>query len=115
MAAMWIAWTTVDSRAAAERLARSAVEPRLAACVQIDGPVTSFYCWKGKTEQAEEWRLTFKCTPEQLGLLEARILADHPYATPEWIAVRAEHVGEKYLNWAFESPSLGDFSNDNNA
>ncbi len=115
MPAMWIAWTTVDSRDAAARLARSAVEHRLAACAQIEGPVTSVYWWKGKLEQSEEWRLMFKCTPEQLGLLETRILAEHPYETPEWIAVRAEHVGEKYLNWAFESPSLGDFSNDTNA
>ncbi len=114
MAAMWIAWTTVDSREAAERLARTAVEHRLAACVQIDGPITSVYRWQGKTEQTEEWRLTFKCSPEQLSLLEARVHAEHPYATPEWIAVRAEHVGEKYLNWAFEGSSLGDFSNDTN-
>ena len=114
MPGMWIAWTTVDSRDAAERLARSATEHRLAACVQIEGPVTSFYRWKGKLERAEEWRLMFKCTPEQLGVLEARILAEHPYETPEWIAVRAEHVGEKYLNWSFEGSSLGDFSNDTN-
>ena len=112
--AMWIAWTTVDSHEAAERLARSVMEHRLAACVQLNGPVTSYYWWQGKLEQAEEWRLMFKCTPDQLGVLEARIMAEHPYETPEWIAVRAEHVGEKYLNWSFEGSSLGDFSNDTN-
>lgn len=112
---MWIAWTTVDTRDAAERLARSAMEHRLAACTQIEGPVTSFYWWQGKLERAEEWRLMFKCTPEQLSLLETRIHAEHPYEIPEWLAVRAEHVGEKYLNWAIEAPSLADFSNDTNA
>ena len=115
MAAMWIAWTTVRSRSGAEQLARLALEHRLAACAQVDGPVTSFYWWQGKLERSEEWRIMFKAVPDQLSLLESRILASHPYETPEWIAVRAEHVGEKYLNWAFESSSLDLFSNDTNA
>jgi periplasmic divalent cation tolerance protein len=109
---MWIAWTTVDTRDNAERLALSAMQHRLAACVQVEGPVVSMYWWQGKLERGEEWRLMFKCTPEQLSLLETRIHTEHPYETPEWIAIRAEHVGEKYLNWAFESSSLGDFSNE---
>jgi periplasmic divalent cation tolerance protein len=37
--------------------------------------------------------------------LEAWILAEHPYETPEWIVVRAEHVAEKYLSWARTSSS----------
>ena len=112
--AMWIAWTTVAKRDDAERLARLAVEHRLAACAQIDGPVTSYYWWQKRIERDEEWRITFKCVPERLAALEARVLADHPNETPEWIVARAEHVGEKYLNWAFESSSLGPFSNDTN-
>jgi periplasmic divalent cation tolerance protein len=112
---MWIAWTTVANRDDAERLARRAVEHRLAVCAQIDGPVVSFYQWEKRVERSEEWRVTFKCVPERLAALEARILTDHPYQVPEWLAVRAEHVGEKYLNWAFESSSLDPFSNDTNA
>ena len=112
---MWIAWTTVHSRSEAEQLARLALDHRLAACAQVEGPVTSFYWWQAKLERNEEWRVMFKATPEQLSLLETRILASHPYEIPEWSAVRAEHVGEKYLNWAFESSSLGFFSNDTNA
>ena len=112
---MWIAWTSVEKREDAERLARLAIEHRLAACVQIDGPATSVYRWKGKLETAQEWRLTFKCAADRLEALETRIIHDHTYETPEWIAVRAEHVGEKYLNWAIEDSSLGPFSNDTNA
>ena len=113
--AMWIAWTTVATRDDAERLARLAVDHRLAACAQVDGPVTSFYWWQGRMERCEEWRLTFKCVPERLAALETRVLNDHPYETPEWIVARAEHVGEKYLNWAFENSSLDPFSTDTNA
>lgn len=97
---MLIAWTTVASREAAEQLAHTVIERQLAVCVQIDGPIVSIYRWNGRIEQSEEFRLTFKCTDGQAGPLEAHVLARHPYETPEWVVVPAQHVGEKYLSWA---------------
>ncbi len=97
---MLIAWTTVATFADASRLARGAIEARLAACVQLDGPVTSYYPWEGRIESAQEYRLMFKLLPEQAAALEAWIGAHHPYDTPEWIVVEAAHVSGKYLSWA---------------
>lgn len=97
---MLIAWTTVATAGDAAHLARGAVEARLAACVQIDGPVTSHYRWEGRIESGSEYRLMFKFLPEQAAALEAWVHAQHPYDTPEWIVARAEHVSEKYLSWA---------------
>lgn len=97
---MLIVWTTVGTREEAERIAQATVARGLAACVQIDGPVTSVYAWQGRIETAEEFRLTLKCLPEQLPALETFVLQTHPYETPEWVAVEAAHVGEKYLSWA---------------
>ena len=48
--------TTTDKKADAERIARELVEGRLAACVQVIGPVLSTYRWKGRVETAEEWQ-----------------------------------------------------------
>jgi periplasmic divalent cation tolerance protein len=97
---MWIAWTTVATRADADRLAADAVVRNLAACVQIDGPITSHYRWQGQVERSEEFRLCFKCLPSHLESLTQRILETHPYETPEWLVVHADKVGEKYLSWA---------------
>ena len=97
---MYIIWTTVGNRADAERIATDVVEHQLAACVQVDGPITSFYRWQGKLERSEEFRLCLKCRPETLAALESRVGSLHPYDTPEWIATAATHVGEKYLSWA---------------
>ena len=97
---MFVAWTTVEKRADADRLAADAVARNLALCVQIDGPLTSHYRWQGKEERAEEYRLAFKCMENQVVALEKFVLAQHPYDTPEWLVVRAERVGEKYLSWA---------------
>ena len=97
---MLIAWTTVGTSAEADRLAADIVAEGLAACVQVDGPVVSHFRYEGKHERVEEFRLCFKLMPEQLGALAKRVMAAHPYDTPEWIVVKAEEVGEKYLSWA---------------
>ncbi len=97
---MLIAWTTVTDRADADRLAGAAIAAGLAACVQIEGPITSVYRWEGRIETAAEFRLTFKTLPAHLAALEKQVLATHPYTVPEWIVVRAELVSEKYLSWA---------------
>jgi len=97
---MLIAWTTLASRADADRLAADAVARGLAACVQVEGPVTSHYRWEGRLERTEEFRLTFKFLPESLAALESFVRERHPYETPEWIVVPATRVSEKYLSWA---------------
>src|ERR1041384_1858081 len=97
---MFIAWTTVEHRADADRLAPDARRRNLAVCVQIDGPITSHYRWHGRDERSEEFRLMFKCLPGHLDALERHVLGLHPYDAPEWIVARAERVGEKYLSWA---------------
>jgi periplasmic divalent cation tolerance protein len=97
---MLIAWTTVEKRPDADHLASEAIARNLALCVQIDGPITSHYRWHGRAEKAEEFRLCFKLLESHAVALESFVLGAHPYQTPEWVVVRAEHVGEKYLSWA---------------
>lgn len=96
---MLIGWTTVETREQAETLASGLVAERLAACVQIEGPVRSHYRWQGRAEASDEYRLMIKFTPLRQVELEAWLFARHPYETPEWVVVRAEHVAEKYLSW----------------
>lgn len=97
---MLIAWTTVADRESAEKLATSSIKAGFAVCVQIDGPITSVYRWRGSIEHSAECRLMFKLLPTQATDLEAHILDQHPYDTPEWIVLPATHIGEKYLSWA---------------
>ncbi len=97
---MFIAWTTLATRADAEKLATEVVGLGLAACGQVEGPIISHYIWHGRPERTEEFRLCLKCLSDRLSALESHVLAHHPYETPEWIVVKAEQVGEKYLSWA---------------
>jgi periplasmic divalent cation tolerance protein len=95
-----IGWTTVEKREDADRLARGLVEARLVACAQIEGPITSHYIWENHAETAEEFRLMIKFLPARSAAVETWLMAHHPYATAEWVVVRAEYVAEKYLSWA---------------
>lgn len=77
--------TTFPDRAAATACAERLVRDRLAACVQVDGPVASTYAWRDAVERAEEWRCTGKTTPGRAAACRAAIVATHPYEVPELI------------------------------
>ena len=91
--------TTVAKRADAQRLARMAVNQRLAACVQIIPKVVSVYRWKGKIERANEWLVLFKTSKKALPALMKAIKATHPYSLPELAAVSISAGSREYLNW----------------
>lgn len=91
--------TTTDSADSAGALARSAVAARLAACAQVEGPVTSLYWWRGTVDTAQEWRVVLKTTGERYAALEAHLRAAHPYEVPEVIAVPVVAGSPDYLAW----------------
>lgn len=91
--------TTTEKREDADRIARTLVERRLAACVQIVGPITSVYRWKGKIETAGEWLCLIKSRAESYGAVEQAIRSLHPYELPEIIAVPVAAGSRDYLDW----------------
>ena len=94
-----MAMTTTDAREDAERLARELVDQRLAACVQVLGPISSTYRWQGAVETAEEWLCLIKTTGARFEALAAFVDANHGYQTPELTAVPIDHGSPGYLNW----------------
>ncbi|RCG27839.1 divalent-cation tolerance protein CutA [Sphaerisporangium album] len=92
----------VDGRATAAALARSVVSAGLAACAQAVGPMTSVYRWKGEIETAEEFLLLVKTTRERSGELIEHIRREHPYETPEIIALPVVGGLGAYLRWIDE-------------
>lgn len=97
-----IGWTTVSTKEEGLKLARRLVEEGLVACVHIEGPITAIYHWKGKMEEAEEFKLTIKFPDENAVKLEDALKAHHPYEVPQWVVVETSHVSEEYLKWVYE-------------
>ena len=94
--------TTTGTRQDAERIAVELVSRRLAACVQVSGPIQSTYRWQGKIETAEEWLCTAKTSREQLAAVEKLLKQLHPYEVPELIATPIVGGSEAYLKWLGE-------------
>ncbi len=94
--------TTAARKADAEKIAQTAIERDLAACVQIHGPVISTYRWQGKIEKAEEWICLIKTEKRLFSELEQAILAVHPYDTPEIIFYPITGGSRPYLDWVSE-------------
>ena len=87
----------------AERIGRAMVEERLAACVNILGPVRSIYRWNGAVESADEVAAIFKTTDERAGLLITRIGALHSYEVPCVVAWPIAKILGDYADWVEDS------------
>jgi periplasmic divalent cation tolerance protein len=94
-----IVLTTMPDDARADELARTLVDERLAACVNVHGPMRSTYRWKGKVERDAERQLVIKTTRDRVSALETRLRALHPYELPEFIVIAVDGGGDAYLKW----------------
>ena len=92
-------FTTTGKKEDAVRIAKILLEKRLAGCIQIIGPVSSLYWWKGKMEESEEWLCIIKSEKSLYNELEKTIKDNHPYEVPEIIAVPIIMGNQDYLDW----------------
>ena len=92
------------SAAEARRIARTLVERRLVACVNVlSAPVESVYRWKGKIETAKEFLLIAKTSRARFKAVERAIRELHNYELPEVIAVPIVAGSPDYLGWIDEN------------
>ncbi len=91
--------TTAGSEEEAERIGATLVERRLAACVQVVGPIASHYRWQGSLERSTEWLCLAKTSTERYTELEMAIRDLHSYEEPEIIATPIVAGSPGYLKW----------------
>ncbi len=91
--------TTIPSTDQGEAIARALIDERLAACVNVLPPMTSFYRWKGVVERDTECQLVVKTTRDRVAAVDARIRDLHTYELPELLVLAADDGGRQYLEW----------------
>jgi periplasmic divalent cation tolerance protein len=91
--------STCASPEDAARIARSLVEKKLAACVNVMPAVRSFYRWQGAIEDDQESLLVIKSSRGLFDQLRVEIEKLHSYEVPEVIAVPIVDGSEGYLEW----------------
>lgn len=98
-----VIFVTVGNSSDAALLAKSLVERRLAACVNLVPGISSWYWWEGKVNEDQEVLLMMKTSRDKFAALEKEVLRLHSYAVPEIIAVQIVEGSKNYLNWIEES------------
>jgi len=93
---------TASSRDEAERIARSLVEKRLAACVQIGSEIRSLYWWEGRVCDEPEVLFTAKTTAACFDELVEEVKRLHSYSVPEIIFVSIADASPDYRRWIAE-------------
>ena len=91
--------TAVDNAEDAQAIAAAVVGERLAACVQVIGPIQSTFWWDGDVQVSEEWLCLIKTRADLFDQLIAVVHQVHPYDVPELIATPVVAGGKAYLAW----------------
>jgi periplasmic divalent cation tolerance protein len=87
----------------AASIARTLVEERLAACVNIVGPARSIYRWRDKVEDEREYLLLIKTRASLYLKVERRVRELHSYEVPEVVALPFATASRPYLEWLFDA------------
>jgi periplasmic divalent cation tolerance protein len=98
-----IVLVTAGDERQARSIARTLVDERLAACVNVLGPIRSVYRWRDAVEDEPEYLLLIKTRAALLGRLERRVLDLHSYEVPEVLALAPSAGSAAYVEWLLES------------
>ncbi len=92
-------FTTTETKNMAEKIADALVEKRLAACVQVVGPISSTYIWKKKKVKNSEWLCIIKTSEKRYDDVATAIRRIHTYEAPEILAMPITRGNRAYLKW----------------
>jgi periplasmic divalent cation tolerance protein len=97
--------STVPSEKEGSAIAKTIVEDRLAACVNVTSTIQSFYWWEERISNDKEFILFIKTKASLFPELETRIKALHSYQVPEIIAIPIQTGSREYLDWIEQNTS----------
>jgi periplasmic divalent cation tolerance protein len=100
---MRVIFVTTGSEDQAVAIARALVGERLAACVNIVGPVRSIYRWRDSVEDDREYLLIIKTRALHYMKVETRVRQMHTYEVPEVLALNADRGSPPYIQWLLDS------------
>jgi periplasmic divalent cation tolerance protein len=83
----------------AATFARTLVEERVAACVNVLGEMQSIYAWEGTVEEEQERQVIIKTTADRLERLWERVRELHSYEIPEFVVLPIIDGNDVYLRW----------------
>jgi len=95
--------TTTGTEEQALSIARALVSERLAACVNIIGPIRSVYRWRDAIEDDREYLLLIKTRATLYVKVELRVRELHTYEVPEVLSLSLDRGSPPYIKWLLGS------------
>jgi periplasmic divalent cation tolerance protein len=92
--------TATETKDQALALVSGAVQQRVAASAHVVGPVSSAFWHLNEFGTGEEWSAVLITTDEKYAELEAFVLANHPWQSPQLIAVAVTAASAANVDWA---------------
>ncbi|XP_016949105.1 protein CutA homolog [Drosophila biarmipes] len=98
-----VAFVTTPDRESARKLARSIIDQKLAACVNIVPHIESIYLWEGKVTEDNEYLMVVKTRTSRIDELSKFVRENHPYSVAEVISLPIQNGNPPYLDWIAQS------------
>ena len=98
-----VVFVTCSGKEEAEKISKTLVKEKLAACVNVVSTVKSFFWWEGKVDEAEEHLLIIKTSVEKMEKLIEKVKELHSYSVPEIISLPILEGNKEYLKWIEDS------------
>jgi periplasmic divalent cation tolerance protein len=95
--------STFPSEDKAAAVARTLVEEKLAACVNLVPAVRSIYRWQGAVEDGAETLAIIKTSRAQFDAMADLLVKLHPYDVPEVIGLPVATGHGPYLAWVISN------------
>ena len=95
-------YSTFPDAQSASKAARALIEQKLAACVNVYPPMTSFYVWKGEKQEETEVAVFVKTRRALADKAITALRPLHPFSTPCFLILPIEGGNSDYLAWARE-------------
>ena len=93
---------TASQEEEAATIAKTLIDERLAACVNIVKDIRSLYRWQGAVEDEGEVLMVVKTQERLFENLKNRVQQLHSYSVPEIIALPIVKGFENYVQWIKE-------------
>lgn len=98
----WV-YMTASGKEEAGMIGEKLIEAKLAACINIFGPITSIFMWEGKVDQDTEVAFVAKTTADKVPELVETVKSLHSYEVPCIISLPVSNGSADFLGWIEES------------
>ncbi|MBY0293373.1 MAG: divalent-cation tolerance protein CutA [Alphaproteobacteria bacterium] len=103
MSQLSLLYTTFSTEEDALHISQKLLETHLVACMNLLGPMRSFYFWEGRLKESREVAVLLKTIPEKVPEVMSQLQKLHPYDIPVILEIPISRANEIFQTWAKES------------